>query len=54
MISSLSNHEIVTKNKQISSESGRIIDQKVKFLGKKKIPINNTAFETLNFHIFSN
>tara|TARA_B100000700_G_scaffold212327_1_gene233451 strand:+ start:412 stop:1095 length:684 start_codon:yes stop_codon:yes gene_type:complete len=54
MISSLWNHEIVTKNKQISSVSGRIIDQKVKFLGKKKITVNNKVFETLNFHIFSN
>ena len=54
IISSWWNHEIVTKNKQISSVSGRIIDQKVKFLGKKKITVNNKVFETLNFHIFSN
>ena len=54
MVSSLWNHAIVLKNKQISSISGRIIDQKVRFLGKKKININNKVFETLNFHIFSN
>ena len=36
MISSLWNHEIVTKDKQISSISGRINNQKVKFLGKSK------------------
>jgi len=54
MISSWWNHEIVTKNKQISSVSGRIIEQKVRFLGKKKIAIDDKIFETLNFHIFSN
>ena len=54
MVSSWWNHEIVTKNKQISSVSGRIIEQKVRFLGKKKITIDNKTFETLNFHIFSN
>ena len=54
IISSWWNHEIVTKNKQISSISGRIIGQKVRFLGKKKIIIGDKVFETLNFHIFSN
>jgi len=54
IISSWWNHEIVTKNKQISSVSGRIIDQEVRFLGKKKVTISNKVFETLNFHIFSN
>ena len=53
LLSSLWNHEIVSKNKQISSISGRIIDQKVKFLGKKKIILDKKSFETLNFHIFS-
>ena len=54
MVSSWWNHEIVTKNRQISSVSGRIIDQKVKFLGKKEITIDNKIFKTLNFHVFSN
>ena len=54
MISSWWNHEIVTKTKQISSVSGRIIDQKVRFLGKEKVIIDNKVFETLSFHIFSN
>ncbi len=54
LISSLWNHEIVTKNKQISAVSGRIINQKVNYLGKKKININNMTFDALNFHIFSN
>ena len=54
MVSSWWNHEIVTKTKQISSVSGRIIDQKVRFLGKEKVIIDNKVFETLSFHIFSN
>ena len=54
IISSWWNHEVVTKKKQISSVSGRVIDQKVRFLGKKKIIIDNKNFETLNFHVFSN
>ena len=54
IVSSLWNHEIVTKKKQISSISGRINDQKVKFIGKKKIIIKNKSFDTLNFHILSN
>jgi len=53
IISSWWNHEIIKRNKQISSVSGRIMEQKVKFLGKKKITINNKVFEALNFHIFS-
>lgn len=54
MVSSWWNHEIVKKNKQISSISGRVIDQKVKFLGKDKININKNVFNSLNFHFFSN
>ena len=36
IVSNWWNHEIVKKNKQISSISGRITKQKVRFLGKKK------------------
>ncbi len=53
LLSSLWNHEIVTKKEQISAISGRINKQKVKFLGKKKIDIVGKSFETINFHIFS-
>ncbi len=53
VISSWWNHEIVTKNKQISSVSGRVMDQKVKFLGKKKIIIKNKNYNAINFHIIS-
>ncbi len=54
IVSSLWNHEIVTKKQQISSISGRVIDQKVKFLGEETIYINNKKFDALKFHIFSN
>jgi len=53
IVSNWWNHEIVKKNKQISSISGRITKQKVRFLGKKKITIDNKIFEAFNFHIFS-
>ena len=53
LISNWWNHEIINNNKQISSISGRVIDQKVKFLGKKKININNKKINTLKFHIYS-
>ena len=53
IISSWWNHEIVKATKQISSISGRIIDQKVKFLGKKVIIIGDKSYETLNFHLYS-
>ena len=53
IISSLWNHEIITRNKQISSISGSINKYKVKFLGKKSINIDNKIFKTINFHLFS-
>ena len=53
MMSSLWNHEIIKKKQQISSVSGRVINQKVNFLGKKKILINNQSYNAINFHIFS-
>ena len=37
IIGSWWNHEIINKNVQISAVSGRILPQKVKFLGKEKI-----------------
>ena len=47
------NHEIIKKNKQISAVSGRIMPQKVRFLGKKKIKLNNKDYNSLHLHIFS-
>ena len=47
------NHEIVKSSKQISPISGRIINQKVNFLGKKKVSINNKEYTALHFHFIS-
>ncbi len=47
------NHEIVKNSKQISPISGRIINQKVKFLGKKNILINGKNYNALHFHFLS-
>ena len=53
IIGSWWNHEIVKNSKQISPISGRVIDQKVKFLGQKKILIDKNEYNTLHFHFFS-
>tara|TARA_B100000674_G_scaffold495739_1_gene523978 strand:- start:135 stop:818 length:684 start_codon:yes stop_codon:yes gene_type:complete len=47
------NHEIVKKKAQISAVSGRIIEQKVKFVGKETIQIGDKAFKTLRFNFSS-
>ena len=47
------NHEIVKNSKQISPISGRVIKQKVKFLGKENILINGKKYNALHFHFFS-
>ena len=53
IIGSWWNHEIIKKNKQISAISGRILPQKVIFLGKKKININGSEYMALHFHFIS-
>ncbi len=53
IVSSLWNHEIVKKSKQISTISGSVNDYEVKYLGKKQIFIKNKSFKALNFHIYS-
>tara|TARA_B100001029_G_scaffold41974_1_gene32727 strand:- start:725 stop:1408 length:684 start_codon:yes stop_codon:yes gene_type:complete len=53
MIGSWWNHEIVKNSKQISPISGRIINQKVSFLGKKKISVNGVSYNSLHFHFLS-
>jgi len=53
MIGSWWNHQIVQKTKQISAISGRIINQKVKFLGKEKVMLNDKEYEALHFHFLS-
>lgn len=53
IIGSWWNHDIIKKNKQISAVSGRIIPQKVRFLGKKKIKLNDQKYNSLHLHFFS-
>ena len=47
------NHEIVQKKAQISAVSGRIIEQKVEFIGKEEIRINDKVYKTLRFNFSS-
>ena len=47
------NHEIIKFSKQISPISGRLLPQKVTFLGKKDIKINNKSYKTLHFYFLS-
>ena len=47
------NHSIVKAKAQISAVSGRIINQKVTFLGKETIEINNKIYKTLHFNFSS-
>ena len=47
------NHEIVKKKAQISAVSGRIIEQKVTFIGKEEININGKIYKTLKFNFSS-
>ena len=47
------NHEIVQSKAQISGVSGRIIDQKVIFLGKEQINLNGEQFDALRFNFKS-
>ena len=47
------NHSIVKTAAQISAVSGRIIKQKVTFLGKKTIKIGDKEYKTLHFNFAS-
>ena len=47
------NHEIVKKKAQISAVSGRIIEQKVLFIGKEDIKIGDKVYKTLRFNFSS-
>jgi len=47
------NHSIVEAEAQISAVSGRIIKQKVTFLGKKTIEVNGKKYNTLHFNFSS-
>ena len=47
------NHSIVKADAQISAVSGRIIKQKVTFLGKENIELNGKLYKTLHFNFSS-
>jgi len=47
------NHSIVKGEAQISAVSGRIIKQKVTFLGKETLNIDNKTYKTLHFNFSS-
>ena len=47
------NHEIVQKKAQISAVSGRIIEQKVEFLGKEQVTFGDKTYKTLKFNFSS-
>ena len=47
------NHSIVEAKAQISAVSGRIIQQKVEFLGKEIIKFGDTTYNTLHFNFSS-
>tara|TARA_B100000886_G_C20331096_1_gene452445 strand:- start:69 stop:752 length:684 start_codon:yes stop_codon:yes gene_type:complete len=53
MVGTWWNHEIVKAKAQISAISGRIIEQKVKFLGKKQIQVSGKTYEALHFKFLS-
>ena len=47
------NHRIIKAKAQISAISGRIIEQNVVFLGKKKIDIDGKSYNSLHFKFLS-
>ena len=47
------NHEILQAKAQISAVSGRIIDQKVTFLGKEKLNLYGKNYNALRFNLSS-
>ena len=53
MIGTWWNHNIVKTNAQISAVSGRIIKQKVTFLGKETVKFGEKNFNTLHFNFSS-
>ena len=54
IIGSWWNHEIINKKTQISAVSGRVLPQKVKFIGKKDVILFDKKYNALKFHFFSN
>ena len=54
IIGSWWNHEIINKKTQISAVSGRVLPQKVKFLGKKDMILFDKKYKALKFSFLSN
>ena len=54
IIGSWWNHEIINKKTQISAVSGRVLPQKVKFLGKKDLILFDKKYNALKFRFLSN
>tara|TARA_Y100000590_G_C15414444_1_gene898882 strand:+ start:90 stop:776 length:687 start_codon:yes stop_codon:yes gene_type:complete len=48
------NHSLINSKAQISAVSGRVIHQKVSFLGKENMKIGNKTYKTLHFNFSSN
>ena len=53
MVGTWWNHEIIKAKAQISAISGRIIEQKVIFLGKEQLEISGKTYEALHFKFLS-
>ncbi len=53
MVGTWWNHEIIKAKAQISAISGRIIEQKVNFLGKEQIEVSGKTYEALHFKFLS-
>ena len=53
IIGSWWNHEIINKDTQISAISGRILPQKVNFLGKKELILFDKKYQALKFSFLS-
>ena len=53
MVGTWWNHEIVKAKAQISAISGRIIEQRVEFIGKKQIELNGKNYDALHFKFLS-
>lgn len=47
------NHSIIRAKAQISAVSGRIIKQKIEFIGKEKLKVEDKVYNTLHFNISS-
>lgn len=47
------NHSSINYNKQIKPSSCKVIDQKIKFVGREELKLNNNLYKTLKFIFYS-